>query len=35
VSAKPQFLHGGDGWLLYNLVMNFAQRAQGEPGKGR
>ena len=34
VSAKPQFLHGGDGWLLYNLVMNFAQRAQGAPGEG-
>jgi len=33
VSAKPQFLHGSDGWLLYNLVMNFAQRAQGESGK--
>ena len=28
VSAKPQFIHGGDGWLLYNLIMNFAQRAQ-------
>jgi hypothetical protein len=27
VSPKPQFLHGGDGWLLYNMVMNFAQRA--------
>jgi hypothetical protein len=30
VSAKPQYLHGGDGWLLYNLVMNFAQRARAE-----
>jgi hypothetical protein len=28
VAAKPQYLHGGDGWLLYNLVMNFAQRTQ-------
>lgn len=25
VSAKPQYIHGGDGWVLYNLVMNFAE----------
>jgi hypothetical protein len=27
VSGKPQYLVGGDGWLLYNLVMNLAQQA--------
>jgi hypothetical protein len=35
VSAKPQYLQGGDGWLLYNLVMNFAQRATAEADKRR
>jgi hypothetical protein len=26
VVAKPQYLQGADGWLLYNLIMNFAER---------
>ena len=35
VSAKPQFLCGGDGWLLYNMIMNFAERDRAEMGKRR
>jgi hypothetical protein len=31
--AKPQYLHGGDGWLLYNLIMNFAERSREQGGK--